>query len=161
MRHTAVILLGLAVACSEPQPQDFQEKPGGTQTAGTPGPTGGTTFTGTTSTTSPTRPTTTVDCSGFQTPKSFAELDLPTSEDFTFDQDGWMYGIDQQTQGLVRSNRYGDIELLHPNVSSWGRGRPDERSPAKLSIGVFVAFVSSRARGLVRGTSGLLYLPTY
>jgi sugar lactone lactonase YvrE len=63
-----------------------------------------------------------VDCSGYDYPTGFADLDLPTSEDFTISLDGWVYGVDQSSTALVRSDKYGSVELLYPDVSTWGRG---------------------------------------
>jgi sugar lactone lactonase YvrE len=46
---------------------------------------------------------------------------IQSSEDFTFDLDGYLWGV--STQGpLIRTPLDGELEVMRPDISSWGRG---------------------------------------
>jgi sugar lactone lactonase YvrE len=45
-----------------------------------------------------------------------------SSEDFTFDDEGYLWGVSWENGSLIRTLIDGNAELMLPNVSSWGRG---------------------------------------
>jgi len=67
---------------------------------------------------------TTFDCSNLPAdPTVWRRLDnIPASEDFTIDADGYLWGVSIVTRALVRTTHAGSPEAVIPNVSSWGRG---------------------------------------
>ncbi|MEQ1501443.1 MAG: SMP-30/gluconolactonase/LRE family protein [Myxococcota bacterium] len=79
--------------------------------------------TGATGDTAASIPTETLDCSILPEPTlvRFHEY-VDSSEDFTFDTEGYLWGVSTVTQALIRTPLDGVDELMKPNVSSWGRG---------------------------------------
>jgi sugar lactone lactonase YvrE len=47
---------------------------------------------------------------------------MPSTEDFTFDDEGYTWGVSTVNGGLIRTLYDGTPEVMKPNVSSWGRG---------------------------------------
>ena len=71
-----------------------------------------------------TPPTETYDCSTLpDRPTVWNRMDnIPMSEDFTIDTDGYLWGVNAETTALVKTLYGGTPELVVPSVSSWGRG---------------------------------------
>jgi len=74
--------------------------------------------------TDPTGPTETFDCTTLPPPPTVWRMlnNIPASEDFTIDTDGYLWGVSISTTALVRTLHDGNPEAILPNVSSWGRG---------------------------------------
>ncbi len=65
------------------------------------------------------------DCSQQPTtrPTRIRKLDnMPSTEDFTFDDQGNAWGVSSWNQALVKTPMQGQMQIILPNVSSWGRG---------------------------------------
>ncbi len=71
-----------------------------------------------------TTPTSTYDCTTLPpAPTVWQRLNnIPVSEDFTIDADGFLWGVDTNTRALVKTTHGGNTDVVLPNVSSWGRG---------------------------------------
>ncbi|MEZ4239964.1 MAG: SMP-30/gluconolactonase/LRE family protein [Myxococcota bacterium] len=109
--------------CARPTETDPEPTPGTTPPE-TSTPTSTSTATGDTATATATGDTAApLDCSVRPQATVVRHHDyVPTAEDFTFDDEGYLWGVSTATSGLIRIPLDGAPELMLPNVSSWGRG---------------------------------------
>ncbi len=124
--------------------------------------------------------TTTFDCTAMP-PKPTtgnAMTNIPSTEDFTIDKDGYVWGVSMNNNALVRTLHDGQMEIMLPNVSSWGRGtrflpdgniviaEPDRAAVVHIDISgpqpVLSILVSNlnQPNGIAVDPNGIIYVTT-